>query len=170
MDQNQKADILTHFQGQTITEADLTAYCTERSYPVMSLSSYQDEVAGYQTALKTNDLLPKIATLLSQLKVATTLETKEETDTISAANDDIRAQLMTLIEDANLEYAFFDLVLGQIDLVFSQTIREAITSIKNTSATVMAILAKDTLGNPLTISAIGTKYREYASASRAVVE
>ncbi len=166
---NDRIVLAEHFAGKTFNDKIVVDFCKRNKIAVTDAGSVEDFIYAVDYDKRMTTLLPLILEELSKLEYAGEYVSDQERKRISDANDDISEHIAQLLEDNGMWYRETNLLqslAGDVAQIFATAERR----INNMGATVLAEIAQEKLGDPLTLRALSNERAQIADRKAKKIE
>lgn len=142
-----------------VTQDLLTEMCNRRGVPVIPLSEYSSWVYQKEYSERLNTLWPLFLAKLSELRAVSDLMSVAECEAIRARNDEIEQELARYLVDVGAQYRSggtneIDLLCLNIGRIVGSAIDGTRNRANNSAAQAVDRIAREKLGDPLTLKAL----------------
>lgn len=151
-----------HFKGQDFDDTAVAKYCESEKMTVVSAGQVEDALYQIEYDARMTKALPLVLEAIAKMNHVPLFADEEEKKKLMEENDEISLAIAQIVEDNGFEYreiGFLSTISGDVGRVLS----DAETRLSNMGASVMAEMAEQHIGNPLTIAGLGNRYREIAN-------
>ncbi len=166
---NDRIILAKHFVGKTFNDKLVVDFCKRKKIAVTDAGSVEDFIYAVDYDNRMTILLPLITAELTKLEYAGEYVSDSERKRIGDANDDISKNIAQILEDNGMWYRETNLLqslAGDIAEIFATAERR----INNMGATVLAEIAQEKLGDPLTLKAMAVERANIADRKAKKIE
>ena len=150
---NDRKTLVAQFRGVKMTDKMVADFCTRYKIPLTSAGNIEDFIYQQEYDERMEIVLPLILQALAKLQYAGEYISDLKRKDISDDNDDISREIAQILEDNGILYREMSLLkslAGDVAQLFSTAERR----VGNMCATVLAEMAQEKLGTPLTIKVL----------------
>ena len=162
MKPDQIKNILARFRGKPVTNNILAEYCNLNKFDLVVESQYEDYLFQQEHDERAQRALAGIFAELSHFRYVPTFISDTEKRALNEANEDIEWKIAKVLEDNGVLYKEIDLLTKNLGGALQAVIENAGRRANNMCAVVLSTLAKEKLGDPLSLTTISAYYREKA--------
>lgn len=155
LNNNDRKNLVSQFRGMKmkITDKMVVDFCTRLKIPLTDAGGVEDFIYQQEYDERMDTVLPLVLQALAKLKYAGEYISDTKRKQIANDNDDISREIAQILEDNGVLYRELSLLqslAGDVAQLFANAERRA----SNMCATVLAEMAQEKLGNPLTIKVL----------------
>jgi len=150
-----------HFKGKQFNDKVVYDFCTRNKIAVTDSGSVEDFIYQYDYDARLKTVTPLVLAELATFQVSGEYDTPEKQKAVLEHNDGIAEKVSRIMEENGVLYREIE-VLPTIGADLSQILTNAEGLSSRMCANVMAELAQEKLGNPLTIKALADEHAQIA--------
>ncbi len=169
LENNDRKVLAEHFAGKKFDDKIVFDFCTRNKIPVTDAGSVEDFIYQAEYDARMEVVFPLILAELAKLKYAKEYISDQKRKEISDFNDEISTAIADIVEKNNTEYreiGFLQSLAGDVSMIFSTAERR----ISNMCATVLAEMAQEKLGDPLTVKVLAEERAQIADRKAKKIE
>lgn len=153
LENNDRKALVVQFKGVNATDKMVCDFCKRHKMPMTDAGSVEDFIYQQEYDDRMNVVLPLVLKALAKLQYAGEYISETTRKQISEDNDDISREIAQILEDNGILYREMSLLqslAGDVAKLFSTAERR----VSNMCATVLAEMAQEKLGDPLSIKVL----------------
>lgn len=161
MQNNDRKVLAEHFAGKKFNDKLVADFCTRNKIPMIDAESVEDFIYQVDYDKRLDVVLPATLVALAKMQYAGEYLSEQKRKEISDANDDISREIAQIFEDNGIEYreiGFLQSLVGDVANVLADAHRR----LSNMCATVLAEMAQEKLGDPLTVKVLAGERAQIA--------
>lgn len=150
LENNDRKALAIQFKGVKANDKMVADFCTRHKIPLTDAGSVEDFIYQQEYDDRLNVVLPLVLKALAKLQYAGEYISKLKRKEIGDANDEISREIAQILEDNGILYREVSLLqslAGDVAQLFATAERR----VSNMCATVLAEMAVEKLGDPLSI-------------------
>lgn len=158
---NDRKVLAEHFKGTNFNDKLVADFCTRNKIAVTDAGSVEDFIYQMEYDARMETVYPLVMAELATIKYDSEYISDEKRKEISDFNDQISVNIAQILEDNGILYREFGFMEGLANDI-AMLMATAQRRISNMSAQVMAEMAQEKLGDPLTIKALADERAQIA--------
>ena len=158
---NDRKALAEHFEGKEFNDKLVAEFCINHKLPLTDAGSVEDFIYQKQYDERMNTVVSLVLAEVAKYKYNSEYITDQERKEIMEFNEQITINIAKILEDNGIEYrecGFLNFVAGEVNKLLASSL----TRVSNMCATVLAEMAMEKLGDPLTIKHLAKERAQIA--------
>lgn len=158
---NDRKLLAEHFKGKQFNDKLVFDFCKRNKIAITDAGSVEDFIYQIDYDERVSRTMTAVLQELANIQYAPEYISEQSFKEISDFNDNISANIAQILEDNDIQYREMSL-LQSIAQDLAKTLNVAERRVSNMCATVLAELAQEKLGDPLTIKVLAKERSQIA--------
>lgn len=158
---NDRKVLAEHFRGKSFNDKLVADFCTRNKIAIVDAGSVEDFIYQVEYDERMLVVYPLVLAEIAKIQFNADYISDAELKKISDFNDQISVNIAKILEDNGVLYreiTFLESLAGDVAKIMATAQRR----VSNMSATVLAEMAQEKLGDPLTIKALANERAQIA--------